>query len=399
MPASTAVPAFGSAEAHLLACEKCAAELAGLRESLTLFRVASTAHADNELRQMPRVSLTARSTLSPAIEPTWWVTAAAIFLAAILPMQSLRQHSMRSAPAVSAATASDSAGESDEALLEDVDRDTSVSVPTPMQALADPTDNISSTNIRFNLRTKERLTMIVRLARNPLFAFAAIALSGSIALAQQAPAPAPQPDGSAPAAAPIERQPPAGPRPDMMQGKMHRSPQMRDGDGFRGQDGGFRIGPMGMWWKNPTVVQRLSLTADQTKKMDDIFQQSRLQLIDLKANVEKQQVMLEPLLSANPLDTNKAMVQIDKVAQARADLEKANAKMLLNIRAVLTPDQWTKLRDRQFGGPGGQGGPGGPAAGGPGGPGGGSGSRSHGMHGGGPVPNASSNLMDPIDQP
>jgi hypothetical protein len=59
-------------------------------------------------------------------------------------MQSLRQHSFRSAPAVSAA-ASDSASESDEALLEDVDRDTSASVPAPMQALADPTDSISST--------------------------------------------------------------------------------------------------------------------------------------------------------------------------------------------------------------------------------------------------------------
>ena len=77
--------------------------------------------------------------------------------------------------------------------------------------------------------------------------------------------------------------------------------------------------------------------------MDGIFEQSRLQLIDLKANVEKQNALLEPLLSANPPDTIKAMAQIDKVAQARADLEKANAKMLLGIRGVLTPEQWTKL--------------------------------------------------------
>jgi Spy/CpxP family protein refolding chaperone len=140
------------------------------------------------------------------------------------------------------------------------------------------------------------------------------------------------------------------------------------GAGFRGPQGGgmeagLRIGPAGTWWKNPTVVQRLGLTPDQTKKMDDIFQQSRLQLIDLKANVEKQNALLEPLLNANPVDTAKASAQIDKVAQARADLEKADAKMLLGIRAMLTPDQWTKLHNRA-GGPGapGQGGPGGPAA-------------------------------------
>lgn len=119
----------------------------------------------------------------------------------------------------------------------------------------------------------------------------------------------------------------------------------REDRGFgHSQMGGFHIGPSGMWWKNPNLVQRIGLSADQTKKMDDIFQQTRLQLVDLKANLEKQNLLLEPMLSANPVDQAKALAQIDKVAQARADLEKANAKMLLGIRAVLTPDQWTKLQ-------------------------------------------------------
>jgi Spy/CpxP family protein refolding chaperone len=162
--------------------------------------------------------------------------------------------------------------------------------------------------------------------------------------------------------------------------------QMRDG----GMGGGFHIGPGGMWWKNPMVVQKVGLTAEQTKKMDDIFQQSRLQLIDLRADVQKQEVMLEPLLSASTLDSAKAMAQIDKVADARANLEKADAKMLLGIRGVLTPDQWTKLRTR------GSGESGAPApASAPGGPGG----RGRGMRGGGPAPSSTSNLVDPMEQP
>lgn len=108
-----------------------------------------------------------------------------------------------------------------------------------------------------------------------------------------------------------------------------------------------RIAPPGMWWKNPDIAQKISLTPDQQKRMDDIFQQSRLQLIDLKANVEKQEVMLEPMLSANPPDTNKVLAQIDRVASARAELEKANARMLLGIRGVLSADQWTKLQAEQ----------------------------------------------------
>lgn len=139
----------------------------------------------------------------------------------------------------------------------------------------------------------------------------------------------------------------------MTRGPMPSTPEAMHGpmmERFRGMHreamgGPFRLGPGGMWWKRPEVVERLNLTPDQVKRMDDIFQQSRIKLIDLKANVEKQEVLLEPMLSANPVDTSKAQVQIDKVADARAELEKANARMLLSVRGVLSPDQWTKLNE------------------------------------------------------
>ena len=244
--------------------------------------------------------------------------------------------------------------------------------------------------------------MTPRSIYNQLSALAAFALCSTIALAQSTPAQqAPAQPATAAPAAPIERQPTSnsrqmpGMRPGMMRPGMGQGmrPGMNQGmrpgmgpgmmqgrrivpgnargaammqhrgnvGGFRGEQGGgmdagFRIAPAGVWWRSPAVVQRLALTADQTKKMDGIFEQSRLQLIDLKANVEKQNAMLEPLLSANPPDTTKAMAQIDKVAEARAELEKANAKMLLGLRGVLTPDQWTKLHAGRgaggFGGPG-----------------------------------------------
>jgi anti-sigma factor RsiW len=142
--AQTSGPTLEAVEAHLLACEQCASELANLRDSLSLFRQASNTYADNELRRLPPVSMPARGVLSPAFAPTYLLTAAALFLAAILPMQSLRQHTFSAAPAVSAGTP-ESASQSDEALLEDVDSYTSASVPAPMQALADP--NLSSAGI------------------------------------------------------------------------------------------------------------------------------------------------------------------------------------------------------------------------------------------------------------
>ena len=92
------------------------------------------------------------------------------------------------------------------------------------------------------------------------------------------------------------------------------------------------------------MAQKLGLTVDQVKRMDDIFQQNRTQLMDLRSNLEKQESQMGPMLSADQPDTNKILAQIDHTAQARAELEKAHARMLLSIRTVLTPDQWSKLQ-------------------------------------------------------
>jgi anti-sigma factor RsiW len=137
-----------SAQAHLLDCEQCAAELATMRQSLSLFRDANAAYADTLLRSMRPIKLPTRRHF--ALQPAYWATAAAaLFLAAILPMQMLHRHSAlpeRPVTATIAAAVPDSPVESDEALLEDVNREISASVPTPMQALADPTATSTTTS-------------------------------------------------------------------------------------------------------------------------------------------------------------------------------------------------------------------------------------------------------------
>jgi len=132
--------AITDARAHLLACPQCAAELAHLRDSLTLFRDATTAHSDQLLRRIPRVTLPSRA-YRPALEPAYWVAAAAMGLAALLPLQVLRQqNALRPASSVAARVAERPAdAQSDEALLEDVNTAISASVPASMQALDNPT--------------------------------------------------------------------------------------------------------------------------------------------------------------------------------------------------------------------------------------------------------------------
>jgi protein CpxP len=106
----------------------------------------------------------------------------------------------------------------------------------------------------------------------------------------------------------------------------------------------FHSSPPGRWWMDPVLAQKLGLTADQQKRIDALYQQSRLKLIDLSAAVQKEEAILEPLLEADRPDESQVLAQIDRVAQARAELEKANARMLLGFRGVLSLDQWKKLQ-------------------------------------------------------
>lgn len=125
------------------------------------------------------------------------------------------------------------------------------------------------------------------------------------------------------------------------------------GPGFGPGFGGHRppmeqaLGPRGahsQWWNNPVLVEKLKLTDDQRKAMDQIVLQHRATLIDMRANLEKAELGMEPLIGEDQPNEAKILAQIDKVAQARAELEKANARFLLALRAKLTPDQWKQLK-------------------------------------------------------
>jgi periplasmic protein CpxP/Spy len=103
-------------------------------------------------------------------------------------------------------------------------------------------------------------------------------------------------------------------------------------------------GQSGHWWNNQSTVDKLKLTDAQRKSMDDVLLQHREKLVDLRGNVEKAELVLEPLMREDQPNETKILAQIDKLAQARAELEKANARFLLAIRGKLTPEQWKQLQ-------------------------------------------------------
>ena len=105
---------------------------------------------------------------------------------------------------------------------------------------------------------------------------------------------------------------------------------------------------LGKWWKNSDVVAKLQLSDAQIKQIEDTFLDYRLKLIDLHAEVERQEARLQPLIEADQPDESKVGAQIDLVIAARGKLEKTNTMMMLAIRRVLSVEQWKKLQYMQM---------------------------------------------------
>jgi periplasmic protein CpxP/Spy len=121
-------------------------------------------------------------------------------------------------------------------------------------------------------------------------------------------------------------------------------------------------GDHGRWWNNPKTVDRLKLTDAQRKAMDDTLQEHKETLVDLRGSLEKSELELEPMMKEDQPNESQILAQIDKVAQARAELEKANARFLLAIRSKLTPEQWKQMEADRASRPHGEWGHGAPGA-------------------------------------
>ena len=100
----------------------------------------------------------------------------------------------------------------------------------------------------------------------------------------------------------------------------------------------------GAWWSNATLGNQLGLTDDQKAKILKSFENHRLTLESNKASLEKEESQLARLLEADAVDRNAAIAQIYRVANARAEMERTNATMTLEMREHLTRAQWTQLQ-------------------------------------------------------
>jgi Spy/CpxP family protein refolding chaperone len=108
-----------------------------------------------------------------------------------------------------------------------------------------------------------------------------------------------------------------------------------------------QLGLPGRWWDDGKTAKKLGLRSDQQRRMDDIFEANKGNLLGLLTNLQREENHLMSLPPGELQDEAKVFAAIDRVAQARADLEKANAHLMLQIRQQMDSNQVAAL-DRQI---------------------------------------------------
>jgi Spy/CpxP family protein refolding chaperone len=105
----------------------------------------------------------------------------------------------------------------------------------------------------------------------------------------------------------------------------------------------LHLGPPGRWWDDKSFAKSLKLRPEQQTRMDAIFEQNRGVLLSRLQAVQQAESQLADLTHTPAPDESTLFTRIDRLAQARAELEKANTHMLLQIRREMDADQIARL--------------------------------------------------------
>ena len=142
------------------------------------------------------------------------------------------------------------------------------------------------------------------------------------------------PMGPAPGGGRGDVGPNGGPPPSTGQSGQSNEGQMR---------AGLQVGPPGRWWDDKSFAKSLKLRPEQQTRMDAIFEQNRNTLVTRYQGLQQAESQMEEISRSPNPDETTLFTQIDRVAQARAELEKANTHYLLQLRKEMDPDQIARL--------------------------------------------------------
>jgi hypothetical protein len=95
------------------------------------------------------------------------------------------------------------------------------------------------------------------------------------------------------------------------------------------------------WWMSDQYKRELGLTADQSRRLEEVFQAALPTLRTQKKALDDAEQQFQQVMQRG--NYSSVMEQVDHLEAARANLNRTRTMMLVNMRKLLTTDQWIKL--------------------------------------------------------
>ena len=103
--------------------------------------------------------------------------------------------------------------------------------------------------------------------------------------------------------------------------------------------------PPGKWWEDQRLAERVGLSSDQQQQIRDLVYRGARRMIDLKAAVDLAGLDLAEVVNSSDFDAEAVRAAYAVFQNARHRLENERFEMLLDVRQVLTTEQWRKLQE------------------------------------------------------
>jgi Spy/CpxP family protein refolding chaperone len=103
--------------------------------------------------------------------------------------------------------------------------------------------------------------------------------------------------------------------------------------------------PPGRWWEDQRVVGRIGLTDKQQVRIREVVYQHARRMIDLKADVDKAGLDLAGTVDQRDFDPAPVRAAFAHFQAARHKLETERFEMLLEVRQILTYEQWQRIEE------------------------------------------------------
>lgn len=97
----------------------------------------------------------------------------------------------------------------------------------------------------------------------------------------------------------------------------------------------------GKWWQDERFRGELSLTTEQSTRLEEIFQKTQPTLRQHMRALDQAEEQFDRLVEKG--DDASVLEYVGTVEAARAEVNKTRTVMLLRMRRSLTADQWAKF--------------------------------------------------------